>query len=445
MIDVEDDRMKWVSALCAAGTALLTIAATPAFAQSNDEVFPQFQFNFSTPGARANAMGRAFIGLADDASASITNPAGLVRLTRRQAYFEFKTTDLSVERLADRRSLVTLDPTTFGGTFSSPAFLSVSMPLGDRYAFAFTRHQFLNYQEDFSLEPRPIPETDFAFFGVDGESNFQGVSYSGSLAMTVNDRFRVGVTISFDQLSAESVATRFDFNPSTTGDRFDLQETNLIVNQTEIDDTASGVAMNAGVLWLPNEKLSVGLNFAKGSRLEVSETLLLNPSQTTNQPLVRAQGFPKTVSINVPNRLGFGAAYRPTSRLLAAFDVVHIGYSSLVRDFTLIFDADTLDEDDFELDDAVEVHAGGEFLLLDRPYLIFVRAGVQTSPAHITRYRGAGTTLSDRFERAKYNLLAANDEIIGTAGVGIAIGARFQADFAVVFGKEFVGSAALRF
>jgi hypothetical protein len=38
-------------------------------------------FRFNNPGARANAMGGAFIGLADDATAAYTNPAGLTILT----------------------------------------------------------------------------------------------------------------------------------------------------------------------------------------------------------------------------------------------------------------------------------------------------------------------------------------------------------------------------
>src|SRR5207249_4906766 len=60
--------------------------AAAAGAQTNDEVFPQVQWNFSTPGARANGMGRTFIGTADDASAAVTNPAGLMNLTRPQVY-----------------------------------------------------------------------------------------------------------------------------------------------------------------------------------------------------------------------------------------------------------------------------------------------------------------------------------------------------------------------
>ena len=39
------------------------------------------KFNLSTPGARSLAMGGAFLGLADDATAAYTNPAGLTNLT----------------------------------------------------------------------------------------------------------------------------------------------------------------------------------------------------------------------------------------------------------------------------------------------------------------------------------------------------------------------------
>ena len=38
-------------------------------------------FRFNSPGARANGMGGAFIGVADDATAAYTNPAGLTILT----------------------------------------------------------------------------------------------------------------------------------------------------------------------------------------------------------------------------------------------------------------------------------------------------------------------------------------------------------------------------
>jgi long-chain fatty acid transport protein len=80
---------------------------TGAAAQSNDEVFPNLQWNFSTPGARANGMGRTFIGKADDATAAVTNPAGLFSLTRPQVYVEFKNSKLTFERHSARNSMLT--------------------------------------------------------------------------------------------------------------------------------------------------------------------------------------------------------------------------------------------------------------------------------------------------------------------------------------------------
>ena len=59
-------------------------------ALTNEEVFSQFQFNFITPGARATGLGGAFIGLADDATAVESNPAGLTQLYDSEVSLEFK-------------------------------------------------------------------------------------------------------------------------------------------------------------------------------------------------------------------------------------------------------------------------------------------------------------------------------------------------------------------
>src|SRR5688572_25334919 len=61
-------------------------ATNVAFAQTTAQ-FP-LQFDFLTPGARSLALGSAFIGLADDATAAISNPAGLLALSRPEVSFE---------------------------------------------------------------------------------------------------------------------------------------------------------------------------------------------------------------------------------------------------------------------------------------------------------------------------------------------------------------------
>jgi long-subunit fatty acid transport protein len=422
-----------VAVCCGLGTGT-------AYAQANDEVFPQFQWNFSTPGARANAMGRAFIGTADDASASISNPAGLIRLTRPQGYFEFKSTDLKVSRLRTPDSLFTLKATETSQTINAPSFFSVSVPLmNNRVAVAFTRNEFLNYQESFKLDPRPIPGVDLNFLAVDAETDFRAVSYAGSLAVRVNPKFNVGVTVSSDHLTGKSRGTRLDIIEGDRGNQFDLHADTTVVNETTIDDTASGMSVVAGALYLPNDKISVGVQVATGSTFEVDEDLRLGNGDAV-------AGFPETVTIHVPMRFGAGIGVRPTPRLLVQFDFVRIGYSSLAKDFTLIFDRDTLNGDEFEVDDVIETHAGAEYLLFQGRNSMFVRAGVYTSPNHNTRFTGTADVETNATQQAFYNLLPRDTEVIGTFGVGFVLGSRAQADIAVVGkAKEIVGSIGVRF
>jgi hypothetical protein len=133
------------------------------------------------------------------------------------------------------------------------------------------------------------------------------------------------------------------------------------------------------------------------------------------------------------------------SRLLAVADIAYVGYSSLAKDFTLIFNADVLQPSDFEVDNAVEAHFGGEYLLVTGDNLLFVRGGVFSSPNHATSFLGNPDPGANATESAKYNLLPRTTEAVGTVGAGIALRQRFQADVAYVIGREFVASMALRF
>ena len=175
---------------------------TTAAAQTNDEIFPTLEWNFSTPGARANGMGRSFIGLADDATAAITNPAGLMSLTRPQIYAEYKNTRLKVERLATRNSLTTIQPTANTSIVNALSFLSVSAPINSRIAVGFSVHRFLDYHEAFGLDARPIPNEprNQVFFPVVGQADFTATAFGGSVAIMVTNALRVGVTVAGNRL-----------------------------------------------------------------------------------------------------------------------------------------------------------------------------------------------------------------------------------------------------
>lgn len=60
----------------------LLILAAPVAAQTNDPFFASWRWNEETPAPRAAGLAGAFVGLADDASAVMLNPAGMVRLPK---------------------------------------------------------------------------------------------------------------------------------------------------------------------------------------------------------------------------------------------------------------------------------------------------------------------------------------------------------------------------
>jgi long-chain fatty acid transport protein len=429
--------------------------ATAAAAQTNDEIFPTLQWNFSTPGARANGMGRTFIGMADDASAAVTNPAGLMSLTRPQIYAEYKNTRLQVDRLATRTSLTTIQPTTNTSIVNALSFLSVSAPINRKLAVGFSIHRFLDYHEAFSLDARPIPNEPGAriFFPVLGQADFTATAFGGSVAYMVTEAFRVGVTVAANSFKANSTATRFDFLG-------DLSTTNIIVNQTSINDTQTAVSASLGVLYRASDLLSVGFTYGKSPKFNTSENLQTNPGFRTlntapfgtNQPLTTVANFPAPVQINVPDHFGAGVAIRPNTRLLIAADAVRMNYSSLSKNTAVIFQVGSVQGTEYVTPDVTELHLGAEYNVFNmmQKFPVFVRAGVYTNPNHLVTYTPIPATAINAAsvnasEIAKYNLLPREDETRGTVGVGFVFTTRFQVDVAYVFRKEVVASTAVRF
>jgi long-subunit fatty acid transport protein len=65
-------------------TLLVILAARPALAQTNDSLFADWRLDQDTGAPRAAGLGGAFVAVADDASAVMLNPAGLVRLGKAE-------------------------------------------------------------------------------------------------------------------------------------------------------------------------------------------------------------------------------------------------------------------------------------------------------------------------------------------------------------------------
>src|SRR5690242_14063757 len=79
----------------AIGAALLAASGT-VFALTDTETNASIPFNLANPGARSMGMGGAFIGLADDATAAYTNPAGLTKLVTPEVSAEARHTEYTL-------------------------------------------------------------------------------------------------------------------------------------------------------------------------------------------------------------------------------------------------------------------------------------------------------------------------------------------------------------
>ena len=140
------------------------LAASPAFAQRDLEI--PLQFDFINPGARSLALAGAFIGLADDATAATTNPAGLQRLARPEVSVEgrgwkFVTDFVQGGRLTGNVTNIPID------TVAGPVFGETSERIGGMSFLSFVfprgRWSFAGYRQEAS-RLRGSATTDGAFF-----------------------------------------------------------------------------------------------------------------------------------------------------------------------------------------------------------------------------------------------------------------------------------------
>src|SRR5262249_6636180 len=132
------------------------------------------------------------------------------------------------------------------------------------------------------------------------------------------------------------------------------------IEQSRIADSDTRMAWSAGALYRPNEWLSAGVVYVNGPAFRILEDYQYNNSSTTLD-WHSYNGYPKPISINVPNRLGLGVAVRPNSRLLIPIDVVHIAYSEIARHITPILSDRVATSANYSISDVTEVHVGGEW------------------------------------------------------------------------------------
>jgi hypothetical protein len=399
-------------------------------AQEEPEPIVPLQFSSSDPGARSMAFGGAFVALADDATAALANPAGLVQLVRPEVsiegrFWSYSTPFTEGGRLEGRPSGFGID-TTVGlrtaraeNALTSLSYLSVVYPRGD-WSLAAFRHELANFE--FSGETQGLfgGGTDCCqrrFFDQRATTDVKFVSYGISGAYRVHERFDVGLGVLYHRASLDSSATVFFVDDESVASAFApnsyLPERSFATQRIFGDDTSW--ALTGGFLWRLSDSWRIGGVYRQGPKLAVTGEIRAGEAVDLGVPpgevLVRGAG----ARIEFPWVLGLGFVYQaPDGGLTLSFQWDRIQYSRIVE---------SLDLDDRAVDDADELHLGGEYVFLRATPVIAVRAGVWLDPDH--QIRATGDDLIDR------SLLPpGEDQVHFTFGAGLAFGS-FQIDFGV--------------
>lgn len=453
-------------------TVGLLFCAGSAHALTDEDLFRDFRFQFGAPGARATALGGAFVGIADDATASVANPAGLTALKTAQFFVDVRYAgddgadtvessvgSLTVNPVTGERDLPYLRLTSQGQTDTSivPDFIAFAWPFelgskGRRLVVSGSRQVILSVDREaegtesrfaFDTFPNTVSDTgDVVAYSVaapvTGSSATNVVYWSASAAFQVHQDFSVGATVSYANLDIEANSSTQVNDPlqlflDPTHPRLPSQPA-LDFYQTAVDGTDTGFAYSLGVQWNPVSSFGgavapwrFGAVYGKGVEFGVPETTTLNglPGPSFENVIV------------VPDRYAVGASYALGTRWLFALQLERIEYSdqldgfqSGVNFFTSARVADeayTIDPAKtvtFDVDDGTFVRIGTEYLLSlgQGKQDLAVRAGYYRSPddrIRMTEFNSTDAGVNEMYISAFPPGSAENHF---TAGVGYALG-----------------------
>jgi long-chain fatty acid transport protein len=370
------------SLVVAIGLALM--GANAAYAITDSETNASIPFNLSAPGARSMGMGGAFLGLADDATAAYTNPAGLTQLVTPEVSAEVRHTSYSIP-YANGGS-ASIGPFSDSNVRSSdsdssktnPSYLSVVLP-HDRWSFALYRDELVNFSGDFSADGTILGDNQFETFPLSAHSNLKIINYGASAAYKATDNVSLGIGLSYYDFKINTSIVRSEFDGNDQG-----IPAGTPVNQQIQRGSDNSVGVNLGARFVLSEHLSGGLVYRQGGKFDyhASSTVLLTDPPTVVADLNK-------VRFKVPDEYGAGLSWHPNDNFVLNFDADFIQYSQLTHGIQSLFGNDAATVSRLSIPNGTEYHLGGEYTFTQMAHPFSVRAGVWHDPRHSIEYKGA--------------------------------------------------------
>ncbi len=371
--------------------------------------------NLNSLGSRAQAMGGAFVGLADDFSAIFWNPAGMgfFKTMRVGGYGTLimpkGNYSLTVPSYGEMVNATTQAKSYPGGmaAFYYPitdqlvAGLGIFTPSG--LGSSWTGSDLLFLQRSGAY----YDPTEY-----DWSSKIGMITIAPGLAYRINDMISVGATLNVNYAMFNINQFAKFYGPNSLG-------------QYAEDDTGWGVGGTFGILVKPMDKLGLGLTFKTPSTVTLDGTASLS-----GFPLLGLPGSSDvTRKITWPMIIQGGVAFKPINRLTIVADLQWTKWSTIDQiksDY-----ADTLwatlmglsgrDVITLNWENTLQIRVGLEYMVTDA---IALRAGYMYDPAPAPI-----ETMNILLPSYNFNTI--------TAGVGYTTGGlQFDAGFEYLMGQD---------
>lgn len=395
---------------------LCLCSVLPLCAQTNEEVFREYQFNFNLPGARANGMGGAFIGLADDATSSFTNPAGLAFLAETAVTLDWRNQHLkgqtgTIEGFFNTRFDV--EPRDL----NLAAFFSLNFNYRGWY-FGLFQHNYVNEQQKRSFQSRSLSTGVETLEVRDIDLDLSGTALGLGIARRLG-AFKLGLAVNY---------LTFDANTSYQRSAFTFRIPRETVAYTsKIGNSDRDWGYTVGLLHETGSAFSWGAVLRTHPTFSLKEDIL---EEVDGQPVLVGEDVP--VPFVVPDVFGMGIRYKVQPVISLLLDWQRIFYSQLIEDgFVIVEDITDDSKANYAVKDTNELHVGMEWLFPTARSVWVARAGYYHNPVHAVTYRGDNVATIDRF--AQIGLVNQNHY---TLGAGWVFQNAFELDFSANFWEE---------
>jgi long-subunit fatty acid transport protein len=315
---------------------ILLLSSTAALCQDfNIYPFSMIDYSFLGAGARARAMGGAFTGVADDASALTWNPAGLVQVEKTQASLSgiYLPLQLKTKLTYATNASHNID-SKFSDDKVKPSFASFVAPVrikGHPFMASVTYNSVqdqvnVEYNAAAAILGLATLESDRALTGgLDAVSLGFGTGLYGDLA--------VGGAVNIYTGSTESTYES-DFTlilPYQAGDSIQYHYANTVLDKAD----SKGFNLTAS-LFYRKDKFRAGLSFRTPFQITTNHDLKRADTLYTKSVRVDGPGIPTATNptlyrgktkIDIPAEISIGVSYQVTPNFLLSGDFGYANYS----------------------------------------------------------------------------------------------------------------------